>query len=432
MGANLHLKKIINVAIAKILVLAMSFFVMVILARGLGADVRGHFAIILLLPNLLVSLCEGGMRQATTYLIGKARYPTNQIVTALRVFILFTSVIGMAIVYYCQTMIVSFEVSKGVLLLSSLLLPISLWISANRGILLGYEKTDKFSKTLWWPRLIYLLVISALYYVDKLNLFSVILSYIMMFTINLLQTIFYIIPLNQGVFSFKKNVLVDMLKLGFIYCISLFFIDANYKIGMLISQHTLSPNELGNYAVTIQFVELLWQVPAAIAIVLFSKSSNTKNYDINWFKMIQKTCRIQISISVIVSILISICSSWLFPLILGSSYQLVGKMFVFLIPGIVFMSMFKILNVDLAGQGKPYISLKFMPFILGITGLLAYFLSISYGYIGLCVSVTISYILSTMLMVWQYNKTTGVDLKIMDYFFVNRHDISEISSYIRR
>ncbi|MBO0180642.1 hypothetical protein, partial [Vibrio parahaemolyticus] len=86
-------------------------------------------------------------------------------------------------------------------------------------------------------------------------------------------------------------------------------------------------------------------------------------HDQSWSETVTKTCRIQVFISLIICLIIGYSASYFLPHAIGNDYILVGDIFMFLIPGIVFISIFKVVNVDLAGRGMPAVSLFFMPAI---------------------------------------------------------------------
>ncbi|MCD4747222.1 MAG: hypothetical protein K8R58_13070, partial [Bacteroidales bacterium] len=66
----------------------------VILARVLGPEGRGLYAAILVVPMLIISFAELGIKRSTIYHVGKKLYKEEDIVSALIVTVLFTSTIG--------------------------------------------------------------------------------------------------------------------------------------------------------------------------------------------------------------------------------------------------------------------------------------------------------------------------------------------------
>ncbi|HHF0560598.1 TPA: hypothetical protein ACPHT1_004801, partial [Vibrio antiquarius] len=65
------MRDFLGLLFSKFTVLILSVFVVFVQAKALGAEQRGMLAMILLLPQLFVSITDGGMRQAISYLLGK-------------------------------------------------------------------------------------------------------------------------------------------------------------------------------------------------------------------------------------------------------------------------------------------------------------------------------------------------------------------------
>ena len=67
----MFLKVLLLILTTKIGVLIVGLLTMVLMLKGLGVEGRGLLAGLLIYPQLLVSLLEGGMRQTATLYLGK-------------------------------------------------------------------------------------------------------------------------------------------------------------------------------------------------------------------------------------------------------------------------------------------------------------------------------------------------------------------------
>ena len=83
----------------------------------------------------------------------------------------------------------------------------------------------------------------------------------------------------------------------------------------------------------------------------------------------------------------------------------------YLLLGVLFLSLFKILNQDLAGKGKPWVSMKAMIPGLLVNVLLNYFFIPSYGAIGASVASTIRGSVAILLFIHFYSKELGIPVK---------------------
>ena len=87
-----------------------------------------------------------------------------------------------------------------------------------------------------------------------------------------------------------------------------------------------------------------------------------------------------------------------------------------LMPGVLLLTIFKVLNMDLAGKGKPWVSMKAMiPSLLLNIGL-NFILIPSYGANGAALSSTISYTVASLLFLHFYSREVHLPIKEMIHF----------------
>src|SRR5690606_29512452 len=87
-----------SIFFTKIFVILLAVGSVIILARGLGPENRGLLAALLIYPQLLIALTEGGMRQAATFYIGKKLAPEGEILAALIFYVITAGLLGYGLV----------------------------------------------------------------------------------------------------------------------------------------------------------------------------------------------------------------------------------------------------------------------------------------------------------------------------------------------
>lgn len=75
---------------------------MIIQARVLGAEARGLLAMLLVLPNLFLIIAESGMRQSTTYFLGKKEHNEKEVLSTSSTFFISSALIFTIILYIAQ------------------------------------------------------------------------------------------------------------------------------------------------------------------------------------------------------------------------------------------------------------------------------------------------------------------------------------------
>ena len=390
------LSNIISVFNTKILVLLLGLVGTVLISRGLGAEGRGLLAALLIYPQLLVSIFEGGMRQATVLFLGKKLAPESDVLGAAFVFTFISSFIG-----YISVLCLMFYFgpeSNNILLfiISAFVLPISLAVSSLKGYFLGNQKIKRFNRLAWIEKSIYAIGVVILYYFGTVDVTSVLLLTVLSSLINLILGVWFFLVMKPSIGFFKFSTFKSMFQIGVVYGVGLFLIDANYKIDILILSWLSNFDELGRYTLAVKLGELLWQLPGAIVIVLLSKGVNSTAKEM--VPIVAKTIRITLFVTFFLAIGLCVFSYLFVISIFGTDFREVPLIVTTLIPGIMFMVIFKTINTFFAGQGKPQYSIYIMTFSVLVNVLFNVIFIPRYGALGAAVASNISYFVSSLLM----------------------------------
>src|SRR5690554_2359113 len=162
-------------------------------------------------------------------------------------------------------------------------------------------------------------------------------------------------------FSFKYDwkIIKSLLSLGIVYAISLLVINLNYKTDIIILDELSTPYELGIYSKGSGITQYLWQIPMIFSTIVFARSAVSKNSKAFSLKVAQL-----LRLSFIAIGLGGIVLYFLSDLIIVGMYgvEFKGSISVlnYLLPGVLILTIYKVMNMDLAGRGKPWISMKAM------------------------------------------------------------------------
>lgn len=170
----------------------------------------------------------------------------------------------------------------------------------------------------------------------------------------------------------------------------------NYRLDVFIVNYFLGPAQLGLYAVGVAVSEGLWQIPNAVAAVLFPRTSRSIELDATEFNCF--TLRQVFLITTLCAALIAIASPVAIPFLFGARFRPSVAVIWWILPGTVALSLAKVACSDLAGRGKNgYGSVSaFVSF--GATALLDWLLIPRMGILGASLASTISYTLDAVLI----------------------------------
>ncbi|TMO67064.1 hypothetical protein CWC18_01245 [Pseudoalteromonas aurantia] len=400
------IKDTMSVFFIKVFTIASSFVVMVILARGLGAENRGIFSALLVVPQLVIALTEGGMRQAGTYFIGKREISESKVLGALILFLSIASIFGSFLIYFSLDFN-SFELGKEYLFPLLLIYFLNLSLNLIKGVYLGLGKIKKYNSAVHIQQTIYMSIVLLLYFYEELTLentlFSLIIGLIVSFVLNL----YYLVRNTTVILSLDFSTMIIMLKKSWMYALVFFLILSNYKIDIIFLTSWSTLEQVGIYTISTQIADMLWQLPAAFVVVIMSNASRSVEND-NWYCKVVFLTKINLYITCLLSFVFVVFGGFFVNIIFGVEYAYSYNVMCYLLPGVILMTLFKTLNADFAGNGKAHVGLYIMGPAVMINILMNYFLIPGYGAIGAAISSSISYSVSGIISVFLYSRIRNV------------------------
>lgn len=379
----------------------------IITARYLGPEKNGIIAALLVYPGLFMTVGSLGIRQSTTYFLGKKIYSEDEIKTAITQIWMFTTVISLII---CFVLMRSFSNSgENILwvLLALAPVPFSLFNTYNSGIFLGNNDIKTFNKINWIPSLLSFLGLVIFVVALKLKvsgaLTAAIAGPLFMACILLFKNKF----IQSFSFNYNWNIIKAMLSLGVVYAVALFIINLNYRIDIIILDKLSTPFELGIYSKGAAITQYLWQIPTVLSTIVFARSAVSKNA--NDFSMkVAHLLRLSFILVTILAFFLIFLSPFVILIMYGNEFFGSIKILQILLPGVIILTIFKVMNMDLAGKGKPWISMKAMVPALIVNVTVNLFLIPKYGGMGAAISSTLSYSLAGVLFLYFYSKETQI------------------------
>lgn len=335
------------------LILTASFFSGVILARTLGPEGKGTLATALVFPTLLASVFQMGIRQATVYEIGRKQLPPAQIMGAVGLLFLIFS-LGGALTSYALSRLVSGDALTGTMAgLAAVLIPTSLITAYSGGFMIGQQRIGLSNVMQVLPPFLQLAGVVLLVYLLELGVVGALVAAALAAltasgcTLSILSRH---IPLRVG---WEPAAQLRLLRLGWVYALALFLNQLNYRIGVVMLQRLSTLDQVGQYSIGVNVSELLWQIPSAIGIVLFSRSANQRGSAAFQAK-VWRVFQIGMGLALLGAIGLGVASEWVIPWVYGADFLPSVRMLQYLLPGVVAMVGYRLLSFDLAGKGRPW------------------------------------------------------------------------------
>ena len=409
MKKNDLIQEAAKLSMAKTIGFILKFLSGVFLARWLGPEGRGLYALLMVVPMIVISFVEFGMRRSVIYHISKKDFPVEQVIGVLLIVFLFSSFIGIIISIVIYLRMNSPNLGTPLIILASFSIPVTLLIRMSRSILVGQQLYKKNNILLILPNLINIFALLAFVYYGELRVMGALISILVSNLILALYVFRNVILSNTIRLKFNKTIFVSLIKLGATYAVAMLLVRLNYRIDILLLEYLSDIKEVGYYSLGATLAEQ-WQTPFAFGAVIISKTAAEKDFS-NLKPKILKTARVNFLISLLAFIAIYFLAPYFVPLIYGEKFSDSIKIIQYILPGVVFLITAKVFGTSLAGMMKTkFVIWIFLLALITNIGLNFYFIP-KLGGPGAAISTNISYALGAIGVVVVFCVLTKTSVK---------------------
>lgn len=421
------IRDLLSVGLSKGGIIFFGLIQNIIIARVLGPELNGVIAALIVYPSLFMIVGSLGVRQSTAYYIAKGTFSEEQIKTAVSQIWILSTVFSLLVTYVLITYFSNSGKDELLVLLAIAPIPFALFNTYNSGVYLGKNEIQSFNKINWLPPLFVLLAVVLFVVIIRFSVAGVLLAKIIGPLIMSLIMLFKNRFIKAFSFHFEFKVIKSLMSLGIVYAIALMVINLNYRIDVILIDKLSTNYATGIYSKGAALIEYMWQIPMLLSTIIFARSANSKNSNLFSYKVCQ-LLRISIAIIILACIVLAFLAPWIIDLLYGEEFLESGTVLRLLIPGVVLLTIFKVLNMDMAGRGKPWISLKAMVPALLLNMILNIIWIPKYAANGASLASTISYSIAAVLFLFVYSKETGIPVReILGYRMKDFRAIQELA-----
>lgn len=424
-------RDVVGTFATRVVVLGLGVASSVVLARALGAEGRGLVAALLVYPTLLFSLFEGGFRQAAVFAIGRRAWPENAVVGAVLSHFLVASTVSMAVVASLLTWISPSDWLGLWIVLAAAQVPVRLANALVRGLLLGRQAVGTANAIERRSRFGYSLVLVLLFAVDGLTVTTALAAGVVGHLAGLGLAWRRLQGLEMAAPRWVASVWRAMLKRGTVFAVGLFVLQLNYRLDVILLERLSDTATIGRYAVATQLAELLWQLPAAFGLVIFSRAAASEAAgDRAMVDQVAQATRVSLALVAAAAIAAAVLAPVAVPRVFGSAFGESVPMLWALLPGVVALTTFKVINAFVAGGGAPRIAIGVMlPAVILNVVLNVWWIPMAGG-VGAAFASSVSYLLAGAAFVVYFAITHRLPWTRL--VFVNRDDLGQLVKRTRR
>jgi O-antigen/teichoic acid export membrane protein len=200
----------------------------------------------------------------------------------------------------------------------------------------------------------------------------------------------------------------------------------NYRIDEFFIAALLPPRELGFYAIAVALVERLWTLPSAITTALLPHITNSRNHDPSLPAAMARQVIIWIGGACLV---LFASADVLIRLLYSSAFVEAVAPLRWLLPGIFALSVGKVLVTELLAREKPLYTVWASGAAALVNIVANIFLVPRMGISGAALASSLSYSLLSLVLTWCYLRETGV---LWRQLIPGRSDVSVYASLWHR
>jgi O-antigen/teichoic acid export membrane protein len=399
---------------ARVLGLVLALLASVVIARALGPEGTGVYTLATLFPVLVLVFLNLGVGAATVYYVAQDKYPLPEVLGSNVILCVLVgagaSLIGLLVAIFLHGYLFP-TVALSYLLLALLLIPVYLFSQyyANQ-ILLGARRISDFNAATVLARLLLLALVVLLAVTVGLRIEGAIWATFLSSLVVCLVLYPWIRRVTGGVrFRLNASYVRDTFTYGLKAHLGNIVGFLNYRVEVFMLGVFVPASAVGFYSVAVGLAERLWFLSESASIVLFPTVSAEKD------EHARKTFTPLVSRSVLLitavgAVGLFLLSQWVVVLLYSSEYVPSVHLFRILLPGIVFLSVGRILANDIAGRGRPLLN----TYVGGIGIVVQVLLNLAwiprFGPTGAAWATTIAYGLTSAVWLWVYMRLSGNSL----------------------
>ncbi len=397
----------------------------VLLSRLLGPETLGIFASVIVIIELVYKIVNPGLDTSAIYFISNKRFNFKEYVST---YLLNSSVIillGICLLFILPNIkiLLSFFESINLNVFSENFGGIAFYFLAflfyefGIKVPLGLLQFKSYNKIQFLkPVILFILLVSCFIFLKaNLNLILIIVG-----SSFFIPALFYwrwALPIE---IKWNKEITRKSLDYGTKVMLGNILQYLNYRADILLIGFFLTKTEVGWYYVSVLIAErLLFLTQATSTILLPAASSSDEQRE--------KTpllSRLNFTVVLLGSTVIGICSYWIVPLLFSIKYFNSVLPLVLILPGIISLSVSKLLSADLGARGLPQYSMyvSILNFILNIA--LNLILIPKIGIAGAALSSSVSYTAALVLQGYYYKKITKISTT--ELFLLKKGDLKKL------
>jgi O-antigen/teichoic acid export membrane protein len=384
----------------------------VITARLLGPHDRGLFAVLLLLPQTLVTFAKMGVAQANVYYVRRRDASVTTVASNSLVLVVVLSLLLLAASWLgWRALITPFtkDAEPAFIWLALSVVPFVLIESYFLAILQAVENFRAYNLQSVYKAIGSFAAIAFALLVLGGRLWAALLSQVLVLAAANLWLLYQVRRIAPYGLRWDRAVGRGTLEFGAKSWVQTLAAHLHYKVDLYLIAYLLSPAEVAFYAIAVNMTNPILQIPDAIGTVIFPKLAGASDTDAHARTAV--TCRHTLFATVLAAAFYAVVGSQLLTLLYGERYAPAIPPMVLMLPGIIMISLYQILSRNFTSRNRQQVNIVAAVVALGVNVALALALIPRFGIAGAAVSTAVSYTLAALILLATFVHESGASVR---------------------
>ncbi|MBI2984452.1 MAG: flippase [Candidatus Kerfeldbacteria bacterium] len=386
----------------------------ILLARELGPNDRGIYALATLVPSLAILFVGAGLSSATVYLLGKKKYAPgliagNNIMLNLglgAIGIIMTMLMFLA---FRQRFFLDVPIYSFVAVVAAL--PFMLYNSNEVAIAQGLQRFSLYNGLTSVQVFVQFTILGGLFLTRSLTLPAAMVSF---FGSTFINSVILSVATKKivGQYSFllDRGYVKESLSFGVRAQLSNVVAFLHLRIDQLILAVMTNPATVGFYAVATGLTERLWLLSESVSVIHYSRMSAEVD-EAQRRRLTPVLTRNIMWLTIVGAGILALLSKWFITWFYSSRFLPVLLPFNILLLGTIFVSGARILANDITARGLPMVNTRVNSISVVMNIVLNLIFIPFYGMAGAAAASTISYSLLFLFRARAYARLSGNRLR---------------------
>lgn len=390
----------------------MQLGVILLIARELGPEGAGGYAVALLVPQILSQLLNLGMAPANVYFLASRRFDLGQMWPCLRDVSITIIVLGLGVGLTLVSLLgkAAFPgIELALLTLALGIFPFSFAVVMVQSLFQAMQDFRTYNLLVLVQPVTALLMLTSLWIADNFALWSVIVATAIA---HLIALIIGLSALSRHTPLWVKTVdhslyLYPAIRYGIKAHLGNIAAFLNYRLDLFLVNLFLGPTAAGLYSVAVRLVEQLWIVSQAVSTVILPRFASLRGDEATLRALTPLIARFVLWITIFGAAALAVLALPLIVLLFGADFSGATVALFLLLPGVVMLSSARVMANDLAGRGLVGINLLLAVVILVINALGNLILIPLYGIAGAATATSLANVGLLVLNLIIHQRITG-------------------------